>query len=434
MSQIASTPAHAAHSQGGHGSPVRIDPASVTMTGGAGIWSLGLLFVGALCLVLTVFGYFSRPLHALASYHVGALFTIGLALGSLMLVMIFHQFNAGWSVTLRRQCENVASLVPVAFLLLLPTALSVFFGRGSSLFTWADASHRDPTSAHFDPLLAHKAPFLNIGFYLVRLALYAVVWVVLSRCLYSWSRQQDQSGDRWLTARARFLSAPGIVLHALCIAFLGFDMIMCLDYHWFSTMFGVYFFAGNILSAIALLILILAALRRAGKLQGLVTEEHFHDLGKLLLAFTVFWAYITFSQYFLIWYSNIPEETGWYAVRKLHGWDRIGTALAAFHFGVPFLLLLWRGSKRILPILAFLALWQLVMHFVDLVYMVRPSIHPPPGEPMEGPFSAVWIDIGGWLAPTCIFLGLVARRIAANPLIPLKDPRLHEAVEHKNYV
>lgn len=423
-----------AHHVGG-GGPVRIDPAAVTMSGGAGVWPLGLIFVGALGIVLTAIGWFTDPRHALASYHVGAIYTLGLALGSLMLIMIMQQFNAGWIVTCRRQLENVASLIPLALLLLVPTVATAFMGS-TSLFGWTNPDLLNPNSSAFDALAVHKHPYLNLQFFVIRLGIDALLWTFLARSLYRWSLAQDISGDRWLTARSRFISSFGIILLALSVAFAGFDLIMSLDYHWFSTMFGVYFFIGDLLSAVALLVLILVALRRAGKLKGLVTDEHFHDLGKLLLAFTVFWAYITFSQYFLIWYSNLPEETGWYIIRRQNharpiDWMQVGFMLCAFHFGLPFLLLLWRTTKRNINTIALMALWLLFMHFVDLTYMIRPSIQP---EPEHSPLCAWWIDLGGWLGPTCIFLGFVAHRIARNPLIPLKDPRLHEALAHKNYI
>jgi hypothetical protein len=441
MSQIAAGHGHA-YEAGRHESfrpGAAPDPAQVTITGGAGLWSLSLLFVGALAIVLTIFGFFSDPRHALASYHVGAVYTLGLALGSLMLLMIMHQFNAGWIVTARRQLENVASLVPLAVLLLVPSVATIFMSPQHSLFTWANPALRDPASEHFDPLLAHKSGFLNVGLFLGLLGFFAVIWTAQARALYRWSLRQDQNGDRWLTARSRFISSFGIVVLALSMAFAAFMLIMSLDYHWFSTMFGVYYFAGSILSAVALLVLILVALRRAGKLVGLVTAEHFHDLGKLLLAFTIFWAYITFSQYFLIWYSNIPEETGWFIVRRQNGWLGVGTALCAFHFGVPFLLLLWRGAKRNMNTIALLALWLLVAHFIDVVYMIRPSVQIAhiPGHEAHGslhPLSNWWIDLGGWLGPVCLYLGVLARRVARNPLIPLRDPRLHEALHHRNYV
>lgn len=427
MSQIASGHSHGhdGHAHGhDHGHGIKLNEASVR--GGLGKLAPALWFVGVVGLVVALLGANTTgengKAHALAAYHVGFLYSLGLALGCLGFTMILHQLNAGWSAAIRRQAENVASLIPVVLALFLPIVLLEVFVFHGKLFHWMHTE-----VVELDPVLKHKAGYLNVGRWLVFAGLYFAIWTILATKLRSYSVQQDTTGDKWLTAKARRMSSYGLLLFALSTAFASFDWLMSMDPHWFSTMFGVYFFAGGMLSCIALIILILGALRMSGKLEGVVTAEHFHDLGKLLFAFTVFWAYITFCQYFLIWYSNIPEETAFYNIRQMNGYEKLGLVLCFGHFLIPFVILLFRNVKRNYKLLMCVAAWQLVMHAVDLLYMVRPIAKTRFGE-------HIWLDILGLLGPLCIFLGFVAWRIGTAPLIPLKDPRLGESLAHKNYV
>lgn len=387
----------------------------------------GLMLAGVLGLVLTgVIGFGSKEAsrQAVAAYHMGFLFCVGLSVGCLGFQMILQQFNAGWSAALRRQAENVAAMVWVCALLFIPIALNAFLVNDEyKLFSWMSLEH---TAG--DVLFQKKAAWLNPEFWAIRSAVYFLVWIALSQRLARLSRKQDETGDRWLTAKARRTSSYGLLLFALTTAFASFDWLMSLDYHWFSTMFGVYFFAGSIVSAVAVIILILGLAVGAGKLTGLVTSEHFHDAGKLLFAFIVFWAYVTFSQYFLIWYSNIPEESAFYNLRQIGAWRQVSIFLAFGHFIIPFLFVLFRGTKRNRRLLMLAALWMLAMHALDLFYIVRPVLKSVPlGERLH-------LDVLGLLGPVCLFLGLVLRKVVSAPLMPLKDPRLHEALEHKNYV
>lgn len=417
-----------AHSHGSHGhehhahhAPV-LDTKAVTLPTGAGnLASTGLWLLGAICLVPAAIVGFSgggHLKHALASYLVGYATALAMALGSLGYVMIFQQTNAGWSAGLRRIYEAIASQVWVMAILFLPVAL-----MAGKMYGWMDPAHIE-----HDPILQHKAAFLNSTFWYIRAAVYFIIWTFLATRLYKWSRLQDQTGDKWLTARARRLSAPGLLLFALSLAFGAFDWLMSLDAHWFSTMFGVYYFAGCMVTATATCIIILGVLRLRGKLSGVITAEHFHDLGKLLVAFTIFWSYVAFFQYFLIWYSNIPEETMWFQIRAQHGWEDVGMLLAIGHFAIPFFLLLWRGVKRSTRGLMIVAAWMILMQIADMFFVIRPAVnHDAVG------FSFL-PDVLGTLAPICIFLGFVVRKVCSAPLVPLKDPRMNEALEHKNYV
>jgi hypothetical protein len=406
----------------------KIDLELVTLRPGAyGGLSILLILAGLAAIAVTVLGAFSTGeygnKHGLVSYHAGFLYALSIAIGALGLSMIFQQFNAGWAGPVRRQAENIASLFWVPAVLFVPVlVLEVFVFQGK-MFKWLSA---DVVAA--DVLAQHKQGYLNAAFWAVRAALYFTIWIVLGRLLYRLSRRQDETGDKWLTARARRLSSVGLLIFALSTAFASFDWLMSMDFHWFSTMFGVYFFAGSMVAAIALITLVLSVLKLAGKLGPAFTVEHQHDLGKLLFAFTVFWAYITFCQYFLIWYSNIPEETGFYDIRSRGGWQNVGTALVFGHFLIPFLLMLVRNVKRSPKAMIFVSLWMLVMHAVDLFYIVRPMA----AQPELG--KNLWLDVFGILGPVLLFVGIIVRRVASAPLIPLKDPRLHEVLEHKNYV
>lgn len=422
MSQLtADAHGHGAHDHGDHHAPV-LDTKAVTLPPGAGrVLSAGLWFVGVACLVVAAIVGFSGDnlAHAMGSYLVGFGTALAMALGSLAYVMIFQQTNAGWSAGLRRIYEAIASQIWVCAILFLPIA---FFA--TKLYHWMDPHH-----VAGDPILEHKAPFLDPLRWYISAGVYFVIWTFLATKLYKWSRLQDQNGDKWLTAKARRLSAPGLLLFALSTAFASFDWLMSTDAHWFSTMFGVYYFAGAMVTATSVCAIFLGAFRLRGKLNGVVTAEHFHDQGKLMVTFTIFWSYVTFFQYFLIWYGNIPEETLWFQIRAVNGWEDVGMLLAIGHFCVPFFLLLWRGVKRSTRGLMLIGAWMVIMQIADMFFIVRPTIYRDGGVHFN-----IWLDVLGTLAPICIFLGFCVRKVCSAPLVPINDPRMHEALSHKNYV
>lgn len=437
MSQITADHAHGADKFDSHFGPIDLSPANTrTPAGWGGGLMVGLIALGLICLGATAaYGFMAgdgahaheHVMNAWLSYHVGVIVTIGLMLGCLGLVLIMRATQAGWTVSMRRQMENVASLLPLSVVLALPLLLS-----GHNLWHWMD-----PAVAG-DEVLHAKSGYLNPGFFWARLAVYFAVWSLLGWRMFTLSRRQDLTGDKGLTLLAQRDSAWGLLAYGLTTAFAAFDLSMSLDYHWFSTMFGVYFFAGNMVGGTALVILILCVLRGAGVMKGLITSEHFHDLGKLLLAFTIFWAYIGFSQYFLIWYANIPEETAWMVARSTGGWENVGKLMMFGHFIVPFVILLFRKVKTTPSLLAILALWQIAMCCVDVFWQVRPVLmigHGDATDPVAvSHFTFAWVDVTGLLGPLLLMLGLAVWRIRSGPLVALKDPRLGEALNHKNYV
>lgn len=397
--------------------------------GSAAVLRFGCLGVGLALIAATFWAGWSGDAQtakiALHSYHIGFVYALGLALGAMGFVMIFQQTNAGWSATVRRQFENVMGSIwaPLGLFAFLVVMQAAFMGRfkdqDAFLFNWMNTAKYGE-----DHLLMKKAGYLNVQFFVVRAVVYFVVWVGLAGALYHFSRRQDDDGDKWHTFRARKLSSVGLIAFAFTTAFAGFDWLMSLDFHWYSTMFGVYFFAGNAVSSVALVTLILVMLRKFGRLVGCYTPEHQHDMSKLLFAFTVFWAYIGFSQYFLIWYANIPEETAYYIARKQGPWEYLSWALPIGHFILPFLFLLPKPRRKSMTWVALWSVWMLVMHAMDLFYVVRPEA----GDHFH------WADATGIIGPILVMLGFVIQRVVNNPLIPTRDPRLLEALGHKNYV
>ena len=319
--------------------------------------------LGALaCAVLAI----GNPRQFFFSWLVSFLFFLSLALGALFFVLIQYAAQGGWGIVLRRIGETTFATVPAMAALFLPLLLGLH-----DLYSWSV-----PGAAEHDALLRWKAPYLNVPFFLIRAAIYFGVWSFIALAYYRGSRRQDVTGDPAVSARLRRFAGPAIIVLALTTAFASIDWIMSLTPHWYSTIFGVYFFSGAFVGFIALLSVLAVAMRRAGLLDAIVTVEHLHDIGKLLFAFTAFWAYIAFSQFFLIWYGNLPEETIWYRARLEGSWKLVSIMLMAGHFGVPFFYLMGRTVKRTEWTLALGGVWLLAMHFVDLYWQVMPTLHP----------------------------------------------------------
>lgn len=365
---------------------------------------------------LGYFGDEAARAHFFPSYLVSFCYFLSLTMGALFFVLIQHLTRAGWSVVVRRIAEVVAANVGLLAILVLP----IVFGA-RELFVWMD-----PAAVAASPILLKKTSYLNFTFFCVRLAVYFGAWTLLTGWFLRKSVEQDRTGNDALTTSMQKVAAPGMFLFALTITFASFDLLMSLEAEWFSTIFGVYFFAGSVLSFFALLPLISVRLQSAGRLRGLITPEHYHDMGKLMFAFTVFWTYIAFSQYMLIWYANLPEETGWFHRRQVGEWTNYSWFLLIGHFAVPFFGLISRIPKRRPAALAFAAVWLLFMHYVDLYYLVMP--HTSDGRiPLSIVDLACFLGIGG------LFVAAIALRFKSLALIPEKDPRLAESLAFENY-
>ncbi len=357
----------------------------------------------------------ANPQQFFFSWLVSFLFFLSLALGALFFVLIQYAAQGGSIVVLRRIGETIFAMLPVMAVLFLPVYLGLHH-----LYSWSV-----PGAAEHDALLRWKAPYLNVPFFLIRAAIYFAVWSFIAILYSRGSRGQDDTGDPGVSARLRRLAGPSIIVLALTQTFASIDWIMSLTPHWYSTIFGVYFFAGSFVGFIALLTVLVVAMRQAGLLDTVVTPEHLHDVGKWLFAFTAFWAYIGFSQFFLMWYANLPEETIWYKARMEGSWLTVSLFLMAGHFLAPFFYLMGRDVKRRGATLALGGAWLLIMHFVDLYWQVMPTLHP------EGIRPSV-LDLAALFAVGGCFVAAAGWLMRRQALVPLRDPRLAESLAFEN--
>ena len=378
-------------------------------------FKLFAIVLAAAGVVLSAVGFAVDRAQFFHSYLTAFVFVLTVVLGCLFFVMLQHITRAGWSVSVRRMAEIAAWTFPVMFVLFLP----VLAGLGD-LFHW---THQE--AVEHDPLLQGKAGYLNLTFFLIRAALYFAIWTLLGRYFLRRSLIQDTNREPKLTVEMQRRAAPGIILFALSLSFMAFDWIMSMDPHWYSTIFGVYVFAGTAVAGFAFITLTGMTLRRAGYLAHTMRVDHYQDLGRFLFAFSVFWAYIAFSQFFLIWYGNIPEETIFFVHRSEGTWKAASLVLAVGHFVIPFVLLMSRWVKRRPALVTALAGWMLVIHYWDLYWLIMPNLH------HEG-VHFHWIDLACLAAVAGVFLTVYVRKLNGHALVPVGDPRLTEslALEH----
>jgi hypothetical protein len=381
-------------------------------------WNRIPLIAGALAVVgavaCAILGA-GTPKQFFFSWLVAFLFFLSLGLGGLFFVLIQYATQGGWGIVLRRLGETVFVTLPVMAVLFLPLVLGLH-----DLYEWSHAE-----AVEHDALLRWKAPYLNEPFFLIRAALYFGIWSFIAVLYYRGSSRQDVTGDLAVSARLRRLAGPAIIVLALTQSFAAIDWIMSLTPHWYSTMFGVYFFAGSFVGFIALLSILSVAMRGAGLLDTLISAEHLQDVGKLLFGFTAFWGYIAFSQFFLMWYGNLPEETIWYKARMEGSWLTVSVVLLAGHFLAPFFFLMGRTVKRKGTTLALGGAWLLVMHFVDLYWQVMPTLHP------EG-LSPSLLDVAALVAVGGCFVAAASWLMRRHALVPVRDPRLAESLAFEN--
>jgi len=373
------------------------------------------LIVGVIGLSLSALAWSQDAARFYHAWLLAFVYCLTLALGGFFFTMLHHLANAKWSVVVRRVPEALMALLPWLFLAFIP----VFLGL-HDLYHW---SH--PDALLHDEVLQKKAAFLNPTFFGIRAVVYFAIWSFFSYTLRRLSLKQDRTGDGALTQKMRNVSAGSVILFAFTATFAAFDWLMSLNPHWYSTIFGVYIFGGLFLTGVALITFVLLLLRRTGVMQEVVTLEHYHDLGKLLFGFVIFWAYIGFSQYFLIWYGNIPEETHWFQVRWVGNWKAIGYLLVLGHFALPFVLLVFQRIKRHAPFMIGMTLWLMIMHWFDLYYLIFPTLYP------EG-FRIGWIEIVPLVGLGGVLAGLFWRYYTAQPLVPLRDPFLEKSLHHMN--
>jgi hypothetical protein len=366
----------------------------------------------------------------LRSYLTAFMYVLSIGLGILWFVTINHLVNAKWWIVVRRVAEILASQMPVIALLslgiILPIAMVDTHGESpiQLLYRWLDDA-----LVHSDHLLHHKAPYLNKGFFLVRIVVYFAFWVGLSWLFLKKSLEQDKANSdesEGIRAHLTRVAAPSMIGFALTLTFCAFDLMMSLEHAWFSTIFGVYYFAGCVISAYSMMALCLMWVQKHGALTTYVNANHYHDLGKMMFAFVIFWAYIGFSQFMLIWYADIPEETYWYHWRFEGDWRTVSIVLLVCHFVIPFFGLLSRHVKRNKTGLAFWAVWLLTIHYVDLYWIVFPKDDKGVVEfSIVSPLLLVGV--------VAIFLGAAARRAKGVQLLAAKDSRLAKSLAFDNY-
>ncbi|HEY5564267.1 MAG TPA: hypothetical protein VIL33_01665 [Rhodothermia bacterium] len=353
------------------------------------------------------------------SYLTAWVFCLTVSLGGLFFVLVQHLTRAHWSVAVRRIPELLMMNFPILAVLGIPVVLGMH-----DLYHWTHEELYVVGGAEYDPILAGKRGYLNTAFFIGRLVFYFAMWIYISSRLYRLSIEQDVDPNPRRNAQERQVSAWGLLVFALTAAFAGIDLVMTLDPHWFSTMFGVYFFSGSFFVALASVTLVALFLQRGGYLKNVITVEHYHDLGKFMFAFTVFWTYIAFSQYMLIWYGNLPEETVWFRHRMEGSWAMASWALLFGHFLIPFFLLMLRSAKRTRGMLYIMGFWFLMVHFLDLFWLAMPA--------QSHHFSVEMIDITAWLGMVFLFVGLIVLRAARHATVPYNDPNFKASLAFEN--
>lgn len=375
------------------------------------------LVVGVVGLVAGGVGAFLDLDQFFRSWLVGFLFCMSLSMGCLALLMLQHMSGGQWGLVGRRVFEAGSRTLPLVVLMFVPIALGL-----PQLFKWAQ-----PELAAVDPIIQMKAPYLNVEFFLARAVLYFALWLLLSWLLNKWSAAQDRGETATTeedTRRFRFVSAPGLVLYVITMTFASVDWIMSLDPHWYSTIFGLILVAGQGLAALALVIAVLSMLTADQSAGRYLNPGHFLDLGKLLLAFVMLWAYFSFSQYLIIWAGNLPEEIPFFIERSNGGWQYVSVALLLGHFALPFVLLLSRDLKKRPGLLAKVAIAILVMRGVDMIWLVGPMFH------HEG-FPIHWMDIALPVGMAGAWFFLFARTLQSRAQMPVNDPYFREAFVHE---
>jgi hypothetical protein len=352
------------------------------------------------------------------SYLVAFMFVLGLSLGSLGLLMLQHLTGGHWGIMIRRPLESATRVLPLLAVFFLPIAI---FGMKHLYGAWLYA----PSSGE-GQLSEFQKSYLTLGWFEIRAVIYFAVWLMLMFLFNRWSKEQDANReDRALRLRFKMFAGPGIVLYVFVMSFAAIDWVMSLSPHWASTIYGFLFVVGQLISSMSLMIAVLVLLSQNGPMEGLIQSRHLHDLGKLLLAFVMLWAYFGFSQLLIIWSGNLPEEISFYRTRLYGGWGVVAVIVLIFHFFVPFFLLLSRDLKRNARALPKISLWLIFMRLVDLYWLTRP----------EFTSNAIpsLMDIAAILALAGLWLFVFARNLKSEPLLPLGDPKLEEAIEVHEY-
>jgi hypothetical protein len=393
------------------------------------------LLIGAAGIVVLLVGVLVSGAHVAATaWLMGVVYWTAMIIGALMLVMIHHIFDASWSVVIRRQWEHALAAFGWLALLFLPLLVLSWMAPHDLIWPWMNLGHviANGETVGADLLYAKKSSFLNLPAMTLFSVLFFAIWLWLSARLRKASFTQDADGSAKWTLKNRVTAGFGLPLGALTLTFAAVYWVKSLEYHWFSTMFGVWFFANCMRGAYALTVVVMIWLYNRGDLKGILNTNHFWSIGQMMLAFTVFWGYVSFSQYFLIWNANVPEETFWYNLREHGDWWYVGMFIVFGTFLLPFLVLLSYRFKVTHRIIRRIALWILFVIFVDISFNLMPALKDAHGDPQ--PFLSInllWTvasvaGVGG----ICAWAYLRSFATAQARLIPIRDPRIAECLTH----
>ena len=373
-------------------------------------------FVGLVGLAALIFGYFSSgPEQFLRSYLVGMFFWFGMGMGCLALLMIHMVAGGAWGTMIRRPLEAGTRTIPVMWLCFLPLLI-----LAPKLYTWADPAHAN------DKIVLAKHLYLNLKFLWIRWLIYGAVWMGLSYILNKWSLEEDRTKSWKVSSNMEKISGPGIVAYFFTITFAAVDFLMSLDVTWASTIYGFLVAVGQGLSAISLVVAVLVLLSKYAPMDHAVTSKHLHDLGKLMLAMVMLWAYLSFSQYLIIYSANLPQEITWYVRRLNGGWQWVGLFLLLFHFALPFALLLSQTLKKNPTTISSIAIFIICIRIVDVFWLVEPNF-----QDVNSPaFTVSWLDFVAPIGFGGLWLAMFFRTLPTRPLMPLGYPDLQKALNH----
>jgi hypothetical protein len=371
------------------------------------------LVIGGIGMLLLIMGALTSTQQFYQSYLFGFLFWMLFALGCLGVLLLHHLVSGAWGHVIQRMMEAGARTLPFMAVLFIP----ILFGL-QSLFPWSR-----PEAVAASHLLHKKVAYLNVPFFIVRSAFFFVFWSAVAFLLSRWSRTQDQTANPSLTRRIRMVSGPALVLFVLTATFAGIDWMMSLEPDWYSTIYGMHFIVASALTTLAFCIIGIRFLADYKPLSEVLTTRHYHHLGNLLFAFTILWAYMSFSQYLIIWSGNQVDDNFWYIRRVSPGWQSVAVLLLVGHFFIPFFLLLSRKTKRVIHNLSLIATWILVMRLVDLFWLMMPAFN-------EHQFTIHWLDVVAPIGIGGIWVAMFIWQLKGQSLLPLHDPRFNEKAEN----
>lgn len=365
------------------------------------------LFVGLLFLVISLIGLFTDPAHFWQSYLFAYIFWSGLALGCLGIFFLHNVVGGNWGVAIRRLMESGVKTLPLVGLLVLPLLAFAL----PSLYKWTDAAYR---AEHF--ATGHKAAYMNPTWFIIRTVLYFAIWMFSGLRILKMANEHDRTGDPALFKRIKARSAPALLVFVVTTTLAFIDWIMSLEPDWYSTIYGWMFTVGEVLLTFSFLVAVLVLLSKREPFASFLTRQHYHDIGNLMLAFTMLWAYMSFSQFLIIWAENLPDEIPWYVRRFSGGWGYIAWTLAIFHFFVPFFLLLLRFVKKHPARLRTLAIWIVIMRILDTFWIVEPAFR-------QRGLEVYWTDLVALIALGGIWLAYFIMNLKGRPLLASRDPR-----------